>query len=146
MSRKMVPRSFWSFPMLRFPFSLFEEGEEEGWMQDFSEPSGLSVSEDENNVYVEAAVPGLKPEEIEVTFDKGILWIKGEKKEESENKNKKFYRKAMSSFSYRIAIPGNIDEAKSPEATCKSGMIRLIFSKTKMGQPKKIPIKTTSES
>jgi len=128
--------------MLRFPFSIFEEGEEEGWMQDFSEPSGLSVSEDDNNVYIEAAVPGLKPDDIEMTFDKGILWIKGEKKEESENKNKKFYRKAMGTFSYRIAIPGNIDEAKLPEATCTHGVIRIVFPKTKLAQPKKIPIKS----
>ncbi len=140
MPRKMPPRSLWSFPMVRFPFSLLEE-DEEGWMENFSEPSGLSVSEDENQVYIEAAVPGLKPEEIEMTFDKGIVWIKGEKKEEAGDKNKKFYRKALSTFSYRIAVPGNIDESKHPEAVCKNGILRVIFSKTTKTQPKKIAIK-----
>jgi len=143
MSRKLTPRSFWSFPMLRFPFSLLEEGEEEGWSQDFSGHSGLSVSEDENLVYIEAALPGLKLEEIEITFDQGILWIKGEKKEETENKNKKFYRKAMSIFSYRVAIPGNIDESKQPDAVYKDGIIRITFAKQQQSQPKKISIKNS---
>lgn len=139
MSRKMLPRSLWSFPLIRFPFSLEEE---EGWRENFTEPSGLSVSEDETHVYIEAAVPGLKPEEIEMTFDKGILWIKGEKKTESEEKNKKFYRKALSVFSYRIAVPGNIDELKNPEAICKNGVLHVSFAKTTKAQPKKISVKS----
>ena len=56
--------------------------EGDGWLHEFSDLSGLSVSEDENHVFVEAALPGLKADEIEMTFDKGILWIKAEKKEE----------------------------------------------------------------
>src|ERR1700722_7347174 len=133
MNRKVVPRSFWSFPTMRFPFSLFDE-EEEGWLQEFSDASGLSVSEDEKNVYVEAALPGIKPDEIEMTFDKGVLWIKAEKKEEEKDRGKKFYRKAVSSFSYRIAVPGNIDEGKQPDAGCKNGVLRVVFPKTQKAQ------------
>lgn len=141
MVRKPVASSFWSFPMFRFPFSNFEE-DEETWVQGYSEPSGLSVSEDEDNVYVEAAVPGLKPDDIEISYNQGILWIKGEKKEETDGKSKKFYRKAMSAFSYRVAIPGAIDESKPPEASYKHGMIHVAFAKAKLNQPKKIPIKS----
>ena len=126
---------------MRFPFSLFEENEDEGWLQDFSDPSGLSVYEDENNVFVEAALPGLKAEEIEMTFEKGILWIKAEKKEEAEDKSKKFYRKATSTFSYRVAVPGDVDENREPEAVYSDGMLQVIFSKSKKHEPKKITIK-----
>ncbi len=141
MSRKLIPRSVWSFPAFRFPFSMLEDVDEEGWGGEFSDLSGLSVSEDEKHVYVEAALPGIKPEEVEVTFEKGVLWIKAEKKEESGDKGKKFYRKATSSFSYRVAVPGNIDESSQPEATIKHGMIHIAFAKTQKTQPKKIPIK-----
>jgi HSP20 family protein len=129
-----------SFPALRFPFSLFEDREDE-WLQDFSAPSGLSVSEDENHVYVEAALPGIDPSEVEMTFHKGMLWIKAEKKEESKDKNRKFYRKASSSFSYHVAVPGNVDENRPPEAICKQGIITVTFDKTKTAGPKKIPVK-----
>ena len=141
MSRKHLPRSVWSFPSMRFPFSLFEENEEEGWLQDFSDPSGLSVYEDENNVFVEASLPGLKAEEIEMTFEKGILWVKAEKKEEVEDKTKKYYRKATSAFSYRVSVPGDIDENREPEALFIDGMLKVIFSKSKKHEPKKIRIK-----
>ncbi len=130
----------WSFPSLRFPFSLLGENEDE-WLQDFSESSGLSVYEDDNHVYIEAALPGIKPDEIEMTFEKGILWIKAEKEEEQEDRSKKYYRKSTGSFSYRVAVPGTIDEGKSPEAICKSGILKVTFSKTKKNEVRKIPIK-----
>lgn len=142
MSRKLVPNTFWSFPTMRFPFSLFDD-EEEGWPQEFSDTSGLSVYEDANNVYVEAALPGIRPEEIEMTFDKGVLWVKAEKKELEKDKSKKFYRKAIHSFSYRVAVPGNIDESKQPDATCKEGVLLVKFVKTQKTQPKRIPVKGT---
>lgn len=47
----------------------------------------------------------------------------------------------MKSFSYRVAVPGEIDESKEPDAICKDGILKVIFSKTKEGTSKKIPIK-----
>jgi HSP20 family protein len=128
---------------MRFPFSLFDE-EEEGWLQEFSDASGLSVAEDEKFVYVEAALPGIKADEIEMTFDKGVLWVKAERKEDEKDKEKKFYRKAVSSFSYRIAVPGTIDEGRSPEATCADGILRVAFHKTQKALLQRIPVKKVS--
>jgi HSP20 family protein len=140
MSRKDPQRSSWSFPMLRFP-SFLDEREEEGWPEHFSEPSGLSVFEDEKHVTIEAAVPGLEPSDIDMTFEKGILWIKGEKKETTQDQSKKYYRKALNVFSYRIAVPGNIDEDQAPDATYKLGVLRVVFTKALSSKPKKIVIK-----
>lgn len=140
-NKKLEHKSFWSFPRLRHPFSLFENIEDDWDVHEFTSPSGLSISEDHEHVYVEAALPGIGPEEIEMIFDKGVLWIKAEKKEETEDKKKKFYRKAMSSFSYRIAVPGDIDEAKQPDAICRKGILTVTFLKTKKGPSKKIPVK-----
>lgn len=138
MARDIVPSSFWTFPSLRLP-SIW--GEDEDWPLS-SGPSGLSVSEDEKNVYVEAAVPGIEPKNVEVTYDKGTLWIKGESKEEEEDKNKKFYRRASSSFSYNITVPSEIDPNTDPEATYKNGMMKVTFAKTPQTQPKKITVKS----
>lgn len=136
-----MERSFWSFPRLRFPFSLFENVDDDWDLQEFSSPSGLSVSEDDQHVYIEAAIPGVRNDEIEMIFDKGVLWIKGEKKEESEDKKRKYYRKAMHSFSYRIAVPGHLDETKEPHAVCKNGVLKVSFQKAKKGMTsKKIPV------
>jgi len=140
-NKKLEPKSFWSFPSFRFPFSLLENVDDDWELHEFTSPSGLSVYEDDQHVYVEAALPGIKPDEIDMIFDKGVLWIKAEKKEEKEEKRKKFYRKSLRTFSYRIAVPGEIDESKQPEAVCKDGILKVTFIKTKESPSKKIPIK-----
>ena len=62
MNGYLIPRSFWEFP------SLFEE--EENLLPSTSTISSLSISEDDKNVCVEAAVPGIDPKNIDVTFTK----------------------------------------------------------------------------
>jgi len=137
MAKELIPRSFWDFPSIRLP-SLW--GEDEDWPI-VSTPSGLSVSEDEKNVYVEAAVPGIDPDDVDITFDKGTLWIKGEAKEEEKDKKRKFYRKASRSFSYRVSVPSEVDPNAEPEASYKNGVMTVTFAKSPSSQPKKIKVK-----
>ena len=120
--------------------SFFPFLNDDFWEYDTSAPTGLSLSEDNSHVYIEAHLPGLKIEDIEVTFEKGVLWIRGEKKEEEEDKKKKYYRKASNSFSYRVQLPDLVDDQKEPEATYKDGVMRVSFFKSQGGQPKKINI------
>ncbi len=134
MSFDITPFSLWR---TRFP-SVWDD---EDWDIAPASSGGVSISEDDKNVYVEAAVPGIDPKDIEVTFDKGVVWIKGETKEEA--KGKKFYRKATSAFSYRVAIPGDIDTSKDYEATHKHGMVKVTFAKSPASQPKKITVKSS---
>ena len=127
---------------LRFrPFFSFPFLEDDFWGLDVSSRSGLSISEDKDHVYVEAHLPGLKSEDIELSFEKGELCIRGDRKEEKEDKNKKYYRKASHSFSYRVFVPGEINEKKEPEAIYKDGVLKVIFSKSAISRSKKIPIK-----
>ncbi len=106
------------------------------------EQTGLSIYEEGKNIIVEAAAPGLKPEEIDVTIEKGgILRIQGESKKEEGDKAKKFYRKAVSSFSYRVVLPAQIDESKDPKAEYKDGIMKITFDKAAGSQTKKINIK-----
>lgn len=132
----IIPRSFLNIPN-RLP-SIFDEDED--WAT-FLPSTGLTVSEDEKNVFIEAAMPGLEASKIEVTFDKGVLWVRGSAEEKEEDKNKKFYRKASSSFSYRIAVPGNIDDKQEPDAVYKNGIMKITFAKIAETQPKKLNVR-----
>ncbi|RJR13803.1 Hsp20/alpha crystallin family protein [Candidatus Parcubacteria bacterium] len=136
MSRELIPRNFleniWDFD--DDLLSLFDTRSTSGLS------SGLSVSEDDKHVFVEASVPGVDPDKIEVSYDKGVLWIRGQQEQE-KNQDRKYYRKASSSFSYRMAIPGNVDQDKDPEATYKNGIMKVTFSKVPEPQPKKIAVK-----
>lgn len=142
----LIPKSFFSnFPSLRratlgrFPTSW--EDWENQLSELFEEQSGLTIYEDQKNVYVEASMPGLTPSDIEITWEKGVLRIKGEKKQEEQDKEKKFYRRSATSFSYQVAVPGQIDETKEPSAGYKDGIMKIAFAKSKQGQAKKIQVK-----
>lgn len=139
MAYDIVPSNLFSFPGLRVP-SLWNEDDE--WLTSAAAPSGLSVSEDEKNVYVEAALPGLDPKNIEVTYHDGYVWIRGEERKEEKDKTRKYYRQATKSFSYRVAVPGDVDFSKEPVATHKHGVMKIAFEKSAKTQPKKIQFKT----
>lgn len=132
----IAPRNIWRFPTISVP-SFLEEVEDLLPTSNFL--NGLSISEDEKNVYVEAAVPGIDPAEVEVTFDKGVLTIRAEKKE--EEKGKTYQRRATRSFFYR-ATPGEVDQKKEPQAVCKNGVMTVTFAKVPEAKPKKIAVKT----
>ncbi|HUQ84905.1 MAG TPA: Hsp20/alpha crystallin family protein [Candidatus Limnocylindrales bacterium] len=142
MSYDLVPSRLLSFPSIQLP-SIWND--EDDWLTTPSNPSGLSVSEDEKNIYIEAAIPGIDPKNIEITFHDGYLWIKGEQKEEEKDSKKKYYREAAKSFSYRVAVPGDIDNNLEPVATYKHGVMKVAFVKLAKTQPKKIQIKSVSE-
>ncbi len=137
MAFDITPRSFWTFPTMR---SLMDEVDD--LVVSPTSTSGLSVSEDDHNVYVKAAVPGIDPKDVEITFDKGVLWIKAESKQEEKDAKQKVYKQMASSFSYRVVVPGELDQAKEPEATYKHGIMTVAFAKLPQSQPKKIAVKS----
>lgn len=117
------------------PLSLVDEIENSNWL---SNPTGLQISEDDTHVFIEASLPGLNENEIDITYEKGNLMIRGEKKETEEDKKKKFYRRSSRSFVYQMAVPGNIDDAVEPKAEFLNGVAKITFQKKKKDLPKRI--------
>ncbi len=136
MAYDLIPKSVFSMPA-----SKFFDWDEDDMLPTNVGSGNISISEDDKKVYVQASLPGVDPKDIEMTFDKGVLWIKGEKQETEEDKKKKFYRKSSSSFSYRISVPGELDLGKDPEAESKDGVMTVTFYKHPKAQPKKITVK-----
>lgn len=122
---------------------LFENLEKE--LEGFTTgQSGLSISSDDKSIYVEAHVPGLTAKDVDVSIDSNnCLWIKGEKKAEEKDKQKKYYKQSQISFSYCVPLWEEIDASKEPEAVCKDGVMKVIFAKTKEKQieSKRIKVK-----
>ncbi len=139
MAFDITPSSFWNFPSFRMP-SVFTEDEDD--LVSVSAPSGISISEDDKKVYITAALPGVNEKDIDITFNKGMLWVKGESATEEKDKARKFYRRATGSFSYRVAVPGDVDLTKEPEATYQNGVMTVSFDKSPVSQPKKITVKS----
>lgn len=133
----LVPKSFWSMPSINFP-SLLEEDQEWGMMT--NSPSGLSLSEDDKNVYVTASVPGIDPKDVDITFERGVLRIVAQTQQE-EKEARKIIRRAQSHYSYEVLLPESVDSSADPEARYEKGQLHLVFSKSPKMQPKKITIK-----
>ncbi len=121
--------------MLRWP-NIWED-------EDFPTVAGsdnLDVYETKDESVVKANVAGIDPDKVEITFEKGVLTISA-REENEEKEGKRYYKKATRSYSYRVAIPGNIDLATEPEAKVEHGIVTVTFKKAEEEKPKKISIK-----
>lgn len=119
------------------------------WDDDFFSNAGgrdLDVYETEDEVVVKANVAGVSEEEIDITFEKGVLWIKADKTEEEEDKKKKHYSKSSWSYSYKVAVPGTIDYNKEPKAEVENGVVTIEFTKAESSKPKKLTVKKAAKS
>ncbi len=102
--------------------------------------TGLSIWEEEDEIVIEAALPGIKGDQINVAFEKGVLTIQGSRKEEKEDKAKKYFQKSDASFHYSLRVPGDIDDNQDPQAHLKDGILQIRFRKHKKSMPRKIQI------
>jgi HSP20 family protein len=138
--RNLMPRSLFRVPS--FLPSLWEEMEDRlgQWMGGAEANTGVTVSEDDKNVYVEAHLPGLKANDIDISLNQNTLWIKGERQEEETEKDKKYYRRARNSFFYQVELPGQVEE-ESEQAQFQDGVLKMTFRKARQSQVRKISIK-----
>lgn len=105
-----------------------------------TENQGVRIYEENNQLHVEVPMAGLKAEEIDISLNRGTLWIKGESKE--EERKKKFYRTSQRKYSYSLVLPSQIDEKLEPHATYEEGILKISLQLAKTAETKKIQIKS----
>ena len=110
-------------------------------MKSFAQSTGISMWEEEGDIVVEAALPGIDKGEIDLTFERGVLTICAQKTEKTEDKNRKYYQKSERSFMYTTHIPGELDENIEPQANLENGILQIRFKKHKRTAPRKIEVK-----
>jgi HSP20 family protein len=114
------------------------------WRLDQFEPM-IDLAEDETAYTVKASVPGVKPEDVEVTLQHNILTIKGEAKEEKETKEENYHmrERRFGSFMRSITLPTEV-KAEAIEAKNENGVLTVRLPKSEVGQPKKITVNVPS--
>jgi len=95
-----------------------------------------------NEVIVKASLPGVKPEEVDISITGDTLTIKGEHKEEQEVKQEDYFRKERyyGAFSRSLVLPVQVQSDKA-EATFENGILTLTLPKAEEVKPKQIKIK-----
>jgi HSP20 family protein len=102
----------------------------------------LDFSEQPDTFIVKLEVPGMDPKDIEVLYQNGLLTIRGEKKNEVDEKDARQYRmeRSFGTFARNLRLPTPVDE-KLIAATFKNGVLTIRLPKTADAKAHAIPIK-----
>jgi HSP20 family protein len=105
----------------------------------------VDISENDKAIKVTAELPGMDENDIDITLTHDSLTIKGEKKEETEEKEKDFYRMECRYGSFHRVIPlsTEVDETKA-EADFKKGVLKITLPKTPEAQQARRKIKVNA--
>jgi HSP20 family protein len=101
----------------------------------------VDISETDSGYLVKGEIPGVKKDDVKVTVQNGMLTIQGERKQEKEEKGKKFHRVECSygSFVRSFRVPDDADESKV-KAEFKDGMINVTLPKSEKAKSKAISV------
>jgi HSP20 family protein len=101
----------------------------------------LDVIEKEDKVVIRAAVPGVSPEELNVSIENNVLSISGELKHEEENENDKVYFRECSygSFKRAIRLGDNLD-VDHVDAEFNNGFVQISIPKVPEEKPKTVKV------
>ncbi|MEO6925818.1 MAG: Hsp20/alpha crystallin family protein [Rhodanobacter sp.] len=105
----------------------------------------VDIREEDKRFMILVDVPGVDPSEIEVSMDKSILTIKGERKVDSEENGSKLTRqeRVYGTFHRRFALPESAD-ADGISAHGKNGVLEISIPKKAETTPRRITINTAN--
>jgi HSP20 family protein len=101
----------------------------------------VDVEEDDKQYVVRADLPGVDPKDVEITVADNALVIRGQSKQEREEKDKNYHRieRIVGQFYREIPLPREIDADKI-RATTANGVLTVTIPKKAEAQPKKITV------
>lgn len=102
----------------------------------------VDVRESQNELSLAFEIPGMSPEQVEVTTDNGVLTVRGEKREErKEGDEGQFHlvERSYGTFSRSFQLPKNLDESKI-DASFENGVLTVRIPKAALPQPKRIQV------
>jgi HSP20 family protein len=105
----------------------------------------LDVSENEDAFMVEAAMPGINPDDLDITLEDNILTIQGETKAERDVEESRYHlrERRFGRFSRSLQLPTAIN-ADEVEAEYTNGVLILTIPKAEEIKPKRIAIKANN--
>jgi len=113
----------------------------QGWSQPITWDLALDVAETPNEFLVKASVPGINPDDLEITFTDNVLTIKGETQEDKDLKENQYHlrERRYGAFSRSITLPSKV-KADAIEASYDAGVLTLKLPKAEEVKPKRIAI------
>lgn len=103
----------------------------------------VNLSEDGENLYVRTELPGMKPEDLEISVEGETLTIRGEKKLAEGGENVSYHRRERESGRFRriMTLPTRVDP-ENVSAAFKNGVLKIVLPKAPEVRPKQITVKS----
>lgn len=119
-------------------------GESSDWTEPVTWGIALDLVEKPEEFIVKASLPGVKPEDVEVTFSENTLTIKGETRHEEEKEDARYHlrERRYGSFCRSLTLPRGI-KGDAIEATYDAGVLTLHLPKSEEIKPKRITVRST---
>jgi HSP20 family protein len=104
----------------------------------------MNMTEDADNYYVRAELPGIKAGDLDISVTGDALSISGERKIPAEDKNARYHRREIEAgkFSRILSLPSQVDTGKV-EARCADGILTVVLPKAEAAKPKQITVKVS---
>jgi HSP20 family protein len=105
----------------------------------------VDIREDNKEIVLEVELPGIKPSEVEVTAENGVLTIRGEKQSTSTEGGEGRYHvieRTFGSFTRSFQLPSGVDERRI-EADFTDGLLNVRIPKAALAQPRRIEIRNS---
>lgn len=102
----------------------------------------VDISEDNKEYVIKAELPEVKKDDVKVMVQDGVLIIQGDRKQEKEEKGKKYHRieRTYGTFVRSFAVPDDADETKVM-AEFKDGVLNVHLPKSEKAKPRAIEVK-----
>ena len=103
----------------------------------------VDIREEKDRYVILADLPGVDPKDIEITMEKGVLTIKGERVSEEKESHEGYSRveRVRGTFYRRFSLPDSAD-ADNIQASGKNGVLEIVLPKLAKEQPRKISVKS----
>jgi HSP20 family protein len=102
----------------------------------------LDISERKDAYLVTVEIPGLKPEDLDITMEGGLLTIQGERQFTSESSEQRFHRveRRYGAFRRSITLPAHV-KAEGIQASFEDGVLQILVPKAEEATPKRIQVR-----
>ena len=102
----------------------------------------VDIYENKDQIVLEAELPGMRPDDVDISIENNVLTLHGERKFEKKDDNDNFHRveRSYGSFTRSFTLPPTV-AADTADATFDNGLLRLTLAKREEAKPRRIEVK-----
>lgn len=107
----------------------------------------VDIFENKNEIVLEAELPGMKAEDVNISIENNVLTLHGERKFEKKDERDNFHRveRSYGSFTRSFTLPPTVS-SENANAEFENGVLRLTLAKREEAKPRRIEIKANGIS